>query len=357
MSVQRQKKKLSRISFFSGTTLAMAFSLLSVVGLLVWWQNLLVRHLEVQYHFFASQVIPDTNASEPLRRLIHDQDKKLAQQIFPDSKKGVAVDDAIRLIRERLENRKSMLLYESTFFIVLLLSGHLFFVYIYFRERMRRNLTEETILLATHELRQPLQSLSLALEMVGRTAKGASQKAIAHGLQDIHRLGEHVRWLADAFTAENTIKERFRTADFSTYLKNLLSEEFSPEDNSRLHVGSIPPHEFKFTLPESRLRFVLRNLLENALKYAEGQVVLSLSMKRHKLILRISGRGEALPRSSFNKLGNIFFRSPSREVQNKSGFGLGLYLCGRILSRAHGKLTMENDSSGLTTSEITLRTL
>ncbi|HNA80136.1 MAG TPA: hypothetical protein PKY99_11815, partial [Turneriella sp.] len=120
MSVSRQKKNLSGFSFFSGSALAMAFSLLSVIGLLLWWQSLITRHLEIQYRFFSTQVTSGAPVSEDLLRLIRDQDERLARELFPQAENNLAPANAREIIQARLANRRKMVIYERTFFILLL---------------------------------------------------------------------------------------------------------------------------------------------------------------------------------------------------------------------------------------------
>ena len=350
------RKNLSRLSLFSGSTLAMAFSMLSVIVLLIWWQRLISRNLENQYRFFKSELGNSRDISESLRRHIREQDEKLAGQIFlPET--GEVTAGAARLIDERLQNRQKMVLYEQAFFIILLLSGHLFFLYIYFRERLRRKQTEETILLATHELRQPLQSLSLALESVETTAKGQSLKAIRSGLGEISRLGDLVRWLAGAFSDAGKKQRRMRIENPQEYIYGLIRHEFTPAQWKRLSFtaqqGIDTP--VSLNLDPELFRFVLRNLAENALKYASGEVQIFQARTGKFLRIGISSRGTPISPGDFKKLGGIFYRSASREVQNTAGFGLGLYLCSRIAARADGSLVMEHDATGLTTATLSLR--
>lgn len=335
------RKNVSAFSFFSGSALAMAFSLLSVIVLLLWWQNLLTRHLEVQYRYFATQLKPGAVVSEELLRLIHDQDEKLARALFAQA--NTAPHNAQKIILSRLQNRKNMVLYERTFFILLLFSGHLFFLYIYFRERKRRKLTEETILLATHELRQPLQSLSLALEMLAPKASGKSKMAITAGLNDINRLSEHVRYLATAFAPGKKTSEEIRISDLAVWFSNFAAAEFSRRERERL-VINCPHVAVHLRIGEHALRFILRNLIGNALRYSTGMASIAVQIDRNMLHFTVANGGAKLTKEQFDRLGNLFFRSSSASVQNLSGFGLGLYLCGRIARRARGKLVLENDA-------------
>ena len=346
MSVSRQKKNLSGFSFFSGSALAMAFSLLSVIGLLLWWQSLITRHLEIQYRFFSTQVTSGAPVSEDLLRLIRDQDERLARELFPQAENNLAPANAREIIQARLANRRKMVIYERTFFILLLFSGHLFFLYIYFRERQRRKLTEETILLATHELRQPLQSLSLALETVQDDARGTSKAAISAGLTDINRLGHHICWLASTFAETKHRNKQTELTSIASWFGDLMREEFSERERQRLQI-KLPDEAVLLCIEENLLRFVLRNLTENALRYAQGQVEISGQTERRRVRFTVANAGARMQRGDFRRLGNLFFRSPAADIQNKSGFGLGLYLCGRIARRARGRLTLVNDGDRL----------
>jgi len=330
-------KLSTRYSFFSGATLAMAFSLLSVIVLLIWWQNLLSKNLEIQYRFFKAQVLAG-DISDDLRGYIRDQDKKLANEIFVEKS---PVKNAAWLIEKRLENRRKMLLYEQIFFILLLTSGHAFFLYIYFRERTRRKRTEETILLATHELRQPLQSLTLALESVAVKSRGIYRTAIDAGLRDIEKLSSHIRWLSKAFLAETIVPEITQIADLNGYFAELVASEFKAEDRNRIQMKLDAVRSIRIALNIELFRFCIRNLIENALRYGVGDVEVSSKAGTKRLIIEIQNdlAREDIP--FMKNLGRAFYRSPSPAVQNKGGFGIGLYLANRILGRAKATLSIE----------------
>ncbi|MBL8033929.1 MAG: HAMP domain-containing histidine kinase [Leptospiraceae bacterium] len=351
------RRNLSRLSLFSGSILAMAFSLLSVVVLLVWWQRLLIRNLELQYGFFRNETTGHSEVSPGLRKYIAEQDEKLAAQIFLPTATQRLHPDAARLIDERLKNRKKMVTYEQIFFIILLLSGHFFFLYIYFRERTRRRLTEETILLATHELRQPLQSLSLALETVAPTAKGRSRTAIETGMHEIAKLGQQIRWLAATFSGTMANHESTAIDNLNDYLQKLAEREFSPAECARLKI-SAANSALAIRMAEPLFHFLVRNLTENALKYSAAPSIVDVSAVHEgkKLRVAVTSHGQIIEKKEFGRVGRIFFRSVRADVQNRPGFGLGLYLASRIVRRSRGRLLLEHDGKGTTTAQLILRT-
>jgi len=318
----------------------MALSLFAVIGLLFWWHRLLVHNLDTQYHFFRTQVEGRGNVSAALAKYIRTQDEKLATMVLQgDSLKLVAGADTI--ISERLTNRRRMVLYEQTFFILLLLSGHLFIIYIYFRERGRRKATEEIVLLATHEIRQPLQSLSLALETVEPVAKGKSLKAIVDGLAEITKLNELIRWLARSFSI-SAKRESTEIRSLHEYIAQRLEADFSAADRERIKLSAPQAHACRAAIGENYLQFLLRNLVENALKYSVAPVSIIAKPQRKYLSIIVENQSNAMSKQQFAKIGSVFYRSTESNVQNKSGFGLGLYLCGRIARAAHGRLLVEH---------------
>jgi signal transduction histidine kinase len=345
---------VSRASLFRGWALIMALSLLSVIGLLIWWQKLLSHNMAVQYGFIESQIKGKSQATEDFYRFVQAQDEKLADQIFIHAETIKIQSGALLLADQRLKNRQRMVLYEQVFFILLLLSGHLFFLYVYIRERILRKQIEETVLLATHELRQPLQSLSLALETIQPGAKGRTLKAIEAGLAEIAKLSQHIRFLADTFS-NASVPRYFQVADMKKFVTELMQHEFNSSQRQRIQHRISPHPSFRLPVGEASLRFILRNLTENALKYGSGKISFAVTHQPNRMLIDVVSNGNPISASEFRQLGDIFKRSKTATVQNTPGFGLGLYLCGRIVRRAAGKLQLTQSPNGKVTAHLELK--
>jgi signal transduction histidine kinase len=217
---------------------------------------------------------------------------------------------------------------------------------------VRRKQTEETVLLATHELRQPLQSLSLALETLAPKARGKSAVAIHAGLTDIGRLAGQVKWLSEAFSESPGAGSGANISDLNQFARDLFSQDFKPGEINRVKMD-LPHTPVSMSITEPLFAFLLKNLTENALKYSTSSVSISGEIGRKLVQIMISNASD-LPASDFNKLGSLFFRSASPSVQNSTGFGLGLYLCGRVARRYGGKLQLTHQN-GTTTALLALR--
>jgi signal transduction histidine kinase len=110
-------------------------------------------------------------------------------------------------------------------------------------------------------------------------------------------------------------------------------------------------------LDRSRLRLLLRNLLDNAVRYSQGQAqppVLTLQVEPAAnsgagpgLRLTVRDHGPGVPEAQLAQLAQPFFRPDAARSRSDGGVGLGLYLC-RLVAEAHGgRLQLRNAAPGL----------
>ncbi|MEM1379829.1 MAG: ActS/PrrB/RegB family redox-sensitive histidine kinase [Pseudomonadota bacterium] len=91
----------------------------------------------------------------------------------------------------------------------------------------------------------------------------------------------------------------------------------------------------------------LRNLIENAVKYANNVVELSASWDDQVLTVTVSDDGPGIPSETMIRLGEPYPRSGSR-ANGKGGLGLGFFIAKTLLERTGGVLSFgnHNDRSG-----------
>jgi signal transduction histidine kinase len=99
---------------------------------------------------------------------------------------------------------------------------------------------------------------------------------------------------------------------------------------------------------EFHLRQVVRNLLDNAIKFtpADGRVTVDLATDRDKkqMALRVSDSGIGISAGDMPRIFERFYQSDksrSRD-QNRGGSGLGLAICLAIVSALHGKIEVQS---------------
>jgi signal transduction histidine kinase len=108
------------------------------------------------------------------------------------------------------------------------------------------------------------------------------------------------------------------------------------------------PEEVWLDFDGGRIRTVLRNLLENAIKYSlpdSGPVEISVSQDPETVTVRVTDDGPGIPEADLANLFEPFFRVDRSRSKKSGGYGLGLSICKRILE-AHGSAITAGNNPG-----------
>ncbi|WP_189093376.1 sensor histidine kinase [Deinococcus ruber] len=211
------------------------------------------------------------------------------------------------------------------------------------REKQALALQRELLSLASHELRRPLQSLLIATDLL-RTARTPEDR--------LHFLGV----VEDSAAQLATRADLERLADMYDHVQ--LRRQ--PIDLGAL-LASFSARRVSFTPPAAplvwsadpdKLRQIIENLVENALRYSPGQVMLSMQATELPEIW-VQDSGQGIQSSDVERLFQPGQRGEGSEVA-ASGRGLGLTVA-RKLARAHGgDLLLEPAPSGGTRAVLRL---
>lgn len=199
----------------------------------------------------------------------------------------------------------------------------------------------QLLLAIGHELRSPLTRARLHTELLDDSAERAALLRDLGAMRDlIDDLleGERLKGGHAALHLEPT-NPRGLIAD-------LLAARF-PDAPIQVEVEEPLP---TIPLDTSRIRLLLRNLLDNALRHndaAVGGVQLRVSATAEWLRLEVRDHGPGVTESQLAHLAEPFYRPDSARGRESGGVGLGLYLC-RLIAEAHGgSLRIDNAAPGL----------
>ncbi len=224
-------------------------------------------------------------------------------------------------------------------------------------ERLHRMLEgKRALLLAiSHELRSPLTRARLNTELLP-TADERDERLRAALLRD---LGE-MRTLIEALLEGERLASPHAalllgTTDLGALARSVVAELTQP--------GAPPAHEpprvlltIAATLPDAieldaaRIRVLLRNLLDNALRHGRAAQPPELTLLRadaEHVLITVRDFGPGVDAALLPHLTEAFLRADSARGRTTGGAGLGLYLC-RLIVEAHGgTLDVRNAMPGL----------
>ena len=123
-----------------------------------------------------------------------------------------------------------------------------------------------------------------------------------------------------------------------------------------LEVATNIPKMHEVLMDKNHLQMILRNLLNNAIKFTPsgGQITISSKKQADKVIVEISDTGKGMDETTRQAILNRQFVHSEYGTEGESGTGLGLSLCMEMLSLNHGKLELLSKEDEGTTFRLVL---
>ena len=195
---------------------------------------------------------------------------------------------------------------------------------------------------SAHELRSPLTALKVQLEVLrlsidDEASRNNAMQKLEIGIERSARLVEQLLALSRleaSFEQENDRQQINWPQIIST-----LKEEYAPAAESKniafkLDVNGTPPFD---NGNQTLAALMVRNLLDNAIKYSPREANIEIIIKNKELI--VSNSGIDLDKDTLTRLGERFFRPAG---QKETGSGLGLSIVLRIADFYGCKVSFDN---------------
>jgi signal transduction histidine kinase len=95
---------------------------------------------------------------------------------------------------------------------------------------------------------------------------------------------------------------------------------------------------------ELRLRELLLNLVDNAVKYSKpgGKVEIILIVDGREVHLNVLDHGIGIPQEAIGRIFDRFYRTDEARVHTKKGTGLGLAICAWIAEAHQGRIEVKS---------------
>jgi signal transduction histidine kinase len=216
---------------------------------------------------------------------------------------------------------------------------------------------------AAHELRSPLASLRLRIEMVqchGSTNLELTQRYLYQMEHDVDRLRQLVDHLLTLSSLDEGVVPALAPLDLAPILHE-LADELTPLAQTagvRLRVD-VPAHLPAVLANTDAIRIIVRNLLDNAIKYTppSGLVTLQATTvdpphgpahatardsRPSTLLMQVIDTGSGIPADHVPHVFERFYRVDKARSQRQGGAGLGLALVRAITEAQGGSVSVES---------------
>jgi signal transduction histidine kinase len=185
-----------------------------------------------------------------------------------------------------------------------------------------------------HDLRTPLASLRIRAELVEPEEERAR---IVATIDEMSAMIEDILVLARSGRA----REGSRPVDLAALVEALV------EDHRALgaDVSAEPAERLVLAAQPNLLRRAVRNLIDNAVKYAGGASV-GVRREGEEVLIEVADRGPGLAPDDIERAAEPFYRVEGSRSRETGGAGLGLAIARAVAESHGGSLRLANREGG-----------
>lgn len=185
---------------------------------------------------------------------------------------------------------------------------------------------EQLLIDVSHELRSPLTRIKLGLEV------GSSKEKIE---EDVIEMEKMVTGLLENYRADSSFSSiKPEKADIAELLDEIIAEY---ADQDRLKFTK-PSKEIIANIDMDKIQVVFRNLIDNALKYSQGIISISVAELKGEVVISIKDSGMGIAVEDLKYIFEPFYRADRSRSRRTGGFGLGLSICKKIIDAHKGNI-------------------
>lgn len=214
----------------------------------------------------------------------------------------------------------------------------------------------------SHELRTPLNSIigftgimlqGMSGEITDEQAKqlGIVKKSASHLLTLINDVIDVSKIESGVVSITN------HNFDLIELIKDVIQILSKACLDKQLTIRSNLPESFSCFSDKRRIKQILINLLDNAIKFSnEGEIIISLTQRESFFTVTFSDTGIGISDDDANKLFLPFSKLNPTQANNPrgKGTGLGLYLSQRLANKLGGQITMTSEPNKGSNFSLTL---
>lgn len=209
---------------------------------------------------------------------------------------------------------------------------------------------------ATHDLREPLRTISIYTELVQRESGAELNGNSADYLRSVAAAARRMNQLVDSLMEYSQAGE---VADRTSQLLDLNAILETTKNNLSSAIeesGAVITHDHLPTILGDKIHLaqLMQNLIGNAIKYRRDtppRIHVAAGPRGNDWVLSVADNGEGIDPQFQSQVFGLFKRLHG---QDNPGSGIGLAICKRIVERHGGRIWVESEAGKGSTFYFTL---
>ena len=211
---------------------------------------------------------------------------------------------------------------------------------------------DDFIRMATHELQTPIVNIKGYLQMLEEEIKEKLSPEEKEFFERVKISAKNLSELMyDILEVARIEQGRLDFTPKEVYPPEIIREaleEFrmkAEEKNLKLLSEIVDDPQYYIKVNPNRLRQILKNLIENAIKYTKkGHILIKTQIvpEKKRYIIEVSDTGIGISAEHQKKLFEKFYRVKTKETADIPGTGLGLWITKQLCEKMGGKIFLES---------------
>lgn len=219
----------------------------------------------------------------------------------------------------------------------------------YEEKELYENSRKQLVSDISHDLRTPLSSILGYAEMLQNNIYESKEEA-RQFIDIIHRKAQYMNQLLNELLEYSrlelgTLTLNKQPMDIVEILRQILIEYIPTMEKNQYTLSiDLPEQKIIGEWDEVRLRRVVHNIMDNALKYGMDGKRIKVQLKegQHQVILKIKDYGKGIAAEDLKQIRRRFYRSDLARNSKIGGMGLGMYIADEIIRLHEGEFWIES---------------
>lgn len=211
--------------------------------------------------------------------------------------------------------------------------------------RLIQQQKDDFISIASHELKTPITSLKINLEMLSSMKDRLTESMITKLLTNANRsIDKYIGLINDLLNASKANEGQLHLNKTLFSLSRLVDNSCHFIQMQGLYKIIIKGDtEIEVFADEARIEQVIINFVNNCIKYASNskKIIILISKINDFVKLSVIDEGPGIPAEKLEHLFGRYYRVDSKGSQY-SGLGLGLYIASEIIKKHHGQIGVQS---------------
>lgn len=214
-------------------------------------------------------------------------------------------------------------------------------------QRAKRELKEreKTVHAAIHDLKAPLNNVFAIVDYLEAHTKDAQL------LDFLSRSKTRVQGLVVIIESMLSVLKRQNRLNISEMnlpetIRQCEQEVKALYPQKKYHFEILNPEGISYFATDGvRVARCLRNLLENALKYSDEDVKITVSLKhtQNRILIAVRDTGWGIPKKAQKRLGEQFYRIENKNKPERKGLGIGLSSVILLCKELKGRFAFQSE--------------